>query len=72
MSTNVQFREADATVAFVRSLGLKPSEIAKVGFEKEVRRLRAEAWARSLAKHKMKPLPEGWATKAVREARDSR
>jgi hypothetical protein len=71
MSVNVQFREAEETVAFVQSLGLKPSELAKASFEKEVRRLRAEEWGRKLAGHKVK-WDAGEATRVVREMRDSR
>ncbi len=41
MSVNVQFRADEETVAFVRRMGVKPSELARLGFDKEVRRLRA-------------------------------
>ncbi|HWH08757.1 MAG TPA: hypothetical protein VNX21_06120 [Candidatus Thermoplasmatota archaeon] len=70
-SVNVQFRADPAVVEFVKGLGLKPGEVARAGFEKEVRRLRARAHARDLEALRVK-LPKGFAPKAVRDARDAR
>jgi hypothetical protein len=70
-SVNVQFREDEETVKFLVSRGLKPSEVAKAGFEREVRRLQAEEHAKELAALGV-ALPEGLAEKAVRASRDAR
>lgn len=70
-SVNVQFREDEETINFLRGLGLKPSEIAREAFEREVRRLRAEQHARELEAFKV-TLPPGLAARAVRESRDER
>lgn len=71
MSVNVQFREDEDTIEFLRSQGLKASEVAKAAFEREVRRLRAKEYARRLAEFRV-TLPPGEASRAIREARDSR
>lgn len=71
MSVNVQFREDDETIAFVQGLGFKPSELAKAGFEKEVRRLKAEEWGRKLAGHKIH-WPPGEPERTIRAMRDAR
>lgn len=70
-SVNVQFREDPEVVAFVKRLGLRPGEVAKAGFEKEVRRLQALQHRRDLQALGAK-LPKGVAEKAVRESRDRR
>jgi hypothetical protein len=70
-SVNVQFREDAALVEFVKSKGLKPGELAKAAFEKEIRRLRAAEHARAIEELNVK-VPKGLAAKAVRESRDSR
>lgn len=70
-SVNVQFREDESVVEFVKRKGLKPSDLAKRGFEKEVRALRAAEHAQALKDLKV-ALPKGFAERAVREARDSR
>lgn len=70
-SVNVQFREDEDTIAFVVSRGLKPSELARRGFEKEVRALRAAEHARELKALRV-DLPENYSARAVRRARDSR
>lgn len=68
---NVQFRADPETAAFLRERGVTPSQFAKEAFEREVRRLRAEAHAGTLAKLGVK-LPKGEAERAVRQARDER
>jgi hypothetical protein len=70
-SVNVQFREDAETVDFLKRLGVKPAELAKEAFEREVRRLRAEVHARELEALGLK-LPKGLAERAVRESRDER
>ncbi|MEA3201646.1 MAG: hypothetical protein QOE90_3074 [Thermoplasmata archaeon] len=70
-SVNVQFREDEETIKFLVGRGLKPSEVAKASFEREVRRLQAEAHAEELAALGVK-LPDGLAERAVRASRDSR
>lgn len=70
-SVNVQFREDAEVVAFVKGLGIQPGALAKVGFEKEVRRLQAQQHRRDLQALRAK-LPKGLAERAVREARDGR
>ena len=70
-SVNVQFREDEDVVEFVKQQGIKPGELAKLGFEKEVRRLQAEQHRRDLEALRLK-IPKGLAARAVREARDSR
>ena len=70
-SVNVQFREDGDTVEFLAGLGLKASEVAKAAFEREVRRLRAKAYAETLRGYRVRLAP-GEAARAVREARDSR
>lgn len=47
VTDRVQFREDEATLRFVASLGLNPNEVARAAFEKEVRRLRMQRkWER--------------------------
>ncbi|HLE98140.1 MAG TPA: hypothetical protein VI997_12280 [Candidatus Thermoplasmatota archaeon] len=70
MTARVQFREDEATVAFVASLGLNPNEVAREAFEREVRRLRMRRkW------EKLRSLDirlTGSVVDDIREMRDSR
>lgn len=70
-SVNIQFREDQEVVDFVEGRGLRPSQLAKEAFEREVRRLRAQEHARELQSLNVK-LPPGFAERAVREDRDAR
>lgn len=70
-SVNVQFREDADVVEFVKRQGIQPGALAKLGFEKEVRRLQAQQHRRDLEALRIK-LPKGLAQKTVRDARDRR
>jgi len=66
----VQFREDEDVIAYVEGLGLNPNEVAREAFEREVRRLRAEAKVKKLRSFNIR-LEPGEAARLVREDRDS-
>ena len=70
MTSRVQFREDEDVIAYVEGLGLNPNEVAREAFEREVRRLRAEAKVKKLRSFKIRLAP-GEAARLVREDRDS-
>lgn len=71
MTDRVQFREDENVIAFVESLGLNANDVAREAFEREVRRLKAEAKVKKLRSFNIRLGGES-AAKLVREERDRR
>lgn len=71
MTDRVQFREDEDVIAFVESLGLNANDVAREAFEREVRRLKAEAKVKKLRSFNIRLGGES-AAKLVREERDRR